>query len=123
MKVSLNSLHEMGEKHFGEMFRLCQLRIADVTSRAYNGDYVVTLSHGDFSFCVDVDFVDDAGERITLRLWKPFEKVIGMTAQELYKLPLARKEKAFSDMGGMTMFDVVVKLNPDGPKIAGLYLV
>ena len=46
-----------------------------------------------------------------------------MTAQELYKLPLARKEKAFSDMGGMTMFDVVVKLNPDGPKIAGLYLV
>ena len=77
MKVSLKSLHEMGEEHFGEMLRLCQLRIADVTPKAYDGDYVVILSHGEFEFCVDVDFVDDAGERITLRLWKPFEKVIG----------------------------------------------
>ena len=73
MKVSLKSLHEMGEKHFGEMLRLCQLRIADVTPKAYDGDYVVIHSHGEFAFCVDVDFVDDAGERITLRPWKPFE--------------------------------------------------
>ena len=77
MKVSLKSLHEMGEEHFGEMFRLCQLRIADMTPKSHDGDYVVILSHGEFTYCVDVDFFDDAGEWITLRLWKPFEKVIG----------------------------------------------
>ena len=77
MEVSLKSLHEIGEGKFGEMFQLCQLRIADVTPKAYDGDYVVILSHGEFAFCVDVDFVDGAGEQITLRLWKPFEKVIG----------------------------------------------
>ena len=73
MKVSLKYLHEMAEGHFGEMLRLCQLHIADVMPKAYDGDYVVILSHGEFAFCVNVDFVDDAGERITLRLWKPFE--------------------------------------------------
>ena len=77
MKVSLKSLHEMGEENFGEMFRLCQLRIADVTPKSYDGDCVVILSHGEFKYCADVAFVDDAGERITLGLWKPFEKVIG----------------------------------------------
>ena len=58
MNISL--LHEMGEEHSGEMSRLYQLRIADVTPKAYDGDYVVILSHGEFAFCVDVDFVDDA---------------------------------------------------------------
>ena len=77
IKVLLKSLHEMGEEHVGEMFRLCQLRIVDVTPTSYDEDYVVILSHGEFTHCVDVDFVDDAGERSTLRLWKPFEKVIG----------------------------------------------
>ena len=77
IKVSLKSLHEMGKEHFGEMLPLCQLRIADVTPKGYDGDYVVILSHGEFAYCVDVDFIDGAGKRITLRMWKPFEKVIG----------------------------------------------
>ena len=53
-------------------------------------------------------------------MWEPLGKVTGMTPQDFFKLPVARQAKAVAAIDCKELYDVVVKLNPDGFKFAGL---
>ena len=43
-----------------------------------------------------------------------------MTAQDFFKLPVAQQAKAVAAIDCKELYDVVVKVNPDGFKFAGL---
>ena len=86
---TMRSLHLLGKGRSAQAFRVRNVRVADVGmgSYWYIGEYTVCLSTGELAFCVDLLFGDGAGEWITLKVWAPFEKVIGMTARDFVKPP------------------------------------
>ena len=89
VESTMRSLHLMGKGHPAQAFRVRNVRVAGVglSSYWYKGEYTVCLSTGEFTFCVDLLFGDGAGEWITLKVWAPFEKVIGVTARDFVKPP------------------------------------
>ena len=61
-----------------------------------------------------VEFIDDGNSKLTLRLWAPFEKVIGMTAADFVKLNLEDQVSAFNSIDSTARYNLVVKQHPDG---------
>jgi len=98
----------------GQSFNLPGVFIARVDPGSYMGDYTVLLVSGLRSFCVKVEFIDDGNSKLTLRLWAPFEKVIGMTAADFVKLNLEDQVSAFSSIDSTARYNLVVKQHPDG---------
>ncbi len=53
-------------------------------------------------------------------MWKPFEKVIGMTAAEFKKLSGEQQHQAFESIEDDVRYDIVVKFTSDGFKLTAL---
>ena len=92
--VTLAELLNMPPR-FGESFSLAGLSIASVVPGSFKGDYTVKLVSGVPSFCVNVEFSDDGNSRLTLSLWGPFQKVIGLSAVEYVKMTVEDQVLAF----------------------------
>jgi len=98
----------------GQSFNLPGVKIARVDPGSYMGEYTVLLVSGLRSFCVKVEFIDDGNSTLTLRLWAPFEKVIGMTAAAFVELNLEDQVSAFNSIDSTARYNLVVKQHPDG---------
>ena len=79
----LKSLHQMGKEHFGESFQIRNVRLVEADPGSFKYEYFVHLASGEYQFCVLSVFEDEDSERITLKVWKHFEKVIEVDCQRV----------------------------------------
>jgi hypothetical protein len=120
--ISLTLLKSLLNKVNGELFKIQGLLVISADPGSYTREYIVELGKGTgiFEFCASVIFQDDEGESLTLPLWKPFEKVIGMTAAEFKKLSVEQQEQEFRSIDDDARYDIVVKSTSDGFKLKAL---
>jgi hypothetical protein len=118
---SLKSLHGNKEEYGeSESFQIRGLHVSDLDPGSFKDEYFVRLKNGDFEFCCVAVFEDDDGDRLTLKMWKHFEKLIRITAAEFVELSEAQQAEAFRDIEREARYDIVVKFTSGGFKLTAL---
>jgi hypothetical protein len=118
---SLNSLlgnkEEYGES---ESFQIRSLHVSELLPGSFKKEYFVRLKNGDYEFCCVAVFEDDDGDRLTLKMWKLFEKLIRITAAEFVELSEAQQDKAFEDIEKEARYNIIVKFTSGEFKLTAL---
>jgi hypothetical protein len=105
-----------------QKFKIINLHISDLERGSYGNEYVVQKKTGEYQFCVQTVFEDVEGQTLSLKMWEPFAKVIGMTAEAFVKLEEEQQKVAFENINSEACYSIVVKFTNHEFKLTNLEL-
>jgi hypothetical protein len=121
--IKLKSLHErIAKDPETQKFKISDLHISDLERGSYGNEYVVQKKTGEYQFCVQTVFEDVEGQTLPLKMWEPFAKVIGMTAEAFVKLEEEQQKVEFKNINSEACYNIVVKFTNHEFKLTNLEL-